>query len=91
MTKKKGKLSAQKKTERNLRKKEFMTIFIDGKMKRVPRPPHVDGVDADEFIHRNADPLWLHQNELWEQINHDGVPLGNESLPAASAADREVP
>jgi hypothetical protein len=21
---------------------------------------------VDEFIARNADPIWLHQNELWE-------------------------
>ena len=91
MTKKKGKLSAQKKTERNLRRQEFMTIFIHGKMKRVPRPPQVEGMDAEEFIHRNADPLWLHQSEMWEKINHDGEPLGKESLPAASASDREVP
>lgn len=43
-----------------------MTIFINGKQKRIPRPPEIDGLPVDEFIARNADPIWLHQNEMWE-------------------------
>ena len=43
-----------------------MTIFLNGKMKRVERPPTVDGMDVDEYILRNIDPIWLHQNEMWE-------------------------
>lgn len=46
-----------------------MTIFINGKQKRVKRPLTIDGMDVDEFIKRNADPLWLHQNEMWEHID----------------------
>jgi hypothetical protein len=23
---------------------------------------------VDEFIRKNADPIWLHQNELWEYM-----------------------
>ncbi len=46
-----------------------MIVFIHGKQKRVPRPPTIDGLPADEFIRRNADPLWLHQNEMWEYID----------------------
>lgn len=42
-----------------------MIIFINGKQNRVPRPPTVDGIPVDEFIERNADPIWLHQNEMW--------------------------
>ncbi len=45
-----------------------MTIFINGKQKRVKRPPAIDGMDVDEFTCRNADPIWLHQNEMWEYI-----------------------
>ena len=45
-----------------------MTIFINGKQKRVKRPPTIDGMDVDEFIRRNADPIWLHQNEMWEYM-----------------------
>ena len=48
-----------------------MTIFIHGKMKRIRRPPQIDGMDVDEFIRQNADPIWLHQNEMWEYIEED--------------------
>lgn len=44
-----------------------MTILIGGKQKRVKRPPTLEGMDVDEFIRRN-DPLWLHQNEMWEEL-----------------------
>ena len=43
-----------------------MTIFIKGKQVRVPRPPLIEGLSVEEFIARNADPIWLHENELWE-------------------------
>ena len=62
----KRKRTAAEKRARRDRKKRFMTIFINGKQKRVPRPPTIDGLSVDEFIARNADPMWLHQNELWE-------------------------
>jgi hypothetical protein len=61
----KRKRTAAEKRERRERKKKFMTIFINGKQKRVPRPPSIDGLSVEEFIRRNADPIWLHQNELW--------------------------
>jgi len=48
-----------------------MTIFVNGKQKRIKRPEKIDGMDADEFIRNNADPLWLHQNEMWEYIDMD--------------------
>lgn len=48
-----------------------MTIFLRGKQKRVKRPPTFDGMDIDEFIRRNADALWYHQNEMWEYIQVD--------------------
>ena len=37
--------------------------------RRVRRPPTIDGMDVDEFIMQNADPIWLHQNELWEYMD----------------------
>ena len=49
-----------------------MTIFINGKQKRVPRPQLIAGLPVDAFIARNADPIWLHQNELWEMMPVDG-------------------
>lgn len=68
MAKCKRKLTAAEKAEKKRRQKEYMTIFINGKQKRVKRPPTIDGVDVDEFIRRNADPIWLHQNEMWEYM-----------------------
>jgi hypothetical protein len=47
-----------------------MTLFINGKQKRVKRPPTIDGKDVDEFVYRNADPFWLHRNERWEESDH---------------------
>ena len=33
----------------------------------MPRPPQIEGLDVDEFNSRNANPLWLHQNETLGQ------------------------
>ena len=71
MAKRKRKLTAAEKAEKKRRQKEYMTIFINGKQKRVKRPPTIDGVDVDEFIRRNADPIWLHQHEMWEHMDND--------------------
>ena len=71
MAKRKRKLTAAEKLDKKRRKKQYMTIFINGKQKRVKRPPTIDGMDPDEFIRRNADPTWLHQNEMWEYMNGD--------------------
>ena len=71
MAKGKRKLTPAEKAEKERRRKEYMTIFIHGKQKRVKRPPTIDGMDVDEFIRRNADPIWLHQNEMWEYIRTD--------------------
>jgi uncharacterized protein YnzC (UPF0291/DUF896 family) len=66
MGKQKRQLTAAEKAEKRRRRKEYITIFINGKQKRVKRPPTIDGIDVDEFIQRNADPIWLHQHEMWE-------------------------
>jgi len=68
MAKSKRKLAAAEKAEKRRRQKEYITIFINGKQRRVKRPPTIDGLDIDEFIRRNADPIWLHQNEMWEYM-----------------------
>jgi len=53
-----------------------MTIFINGKQKWVKRPATVNGIETDEFIRNNADPIWLHQNEMWEYTDqHDDEDL----------------
>jgi hypothetical protein len=69
MARQKKKLSPAQKAAKKKRQKEYMTIFVHGKQKRVKRPVTIDGMDIDEFIRRNADPIWLHQNELWEYMD----------------------
>jgi len=65
------KLTSAERAEKRRRRAEYMTIFVNGKQKRVKRPPTVDGMDVDEFIRRNADPIWLHQNGLWEYMSDE--------------------
>jgi len=62
------KLTAAQKAEKRQRRKEYMTIFINGKQKRVKRPPTIEGLPVDEFIRRNADPIWLFQNGMYEEL-----------------------
>lgn len=72
MAKKKKKLTAAqkcaKKAEKAERQKKYMWVFMNGKQVRVERPPTIDGMDVDEYIRQNADPIWLHQNEMWEYM-----------------------
>jgi hypothetical protein len=72
MAKVKKKLTAAQKTARRRAKKErqdkYMWVFMSGKQVRVKRPPTIDGVGIDDFIQQNADPAWLHQNEMWDLI-----------------------
>jgi len=69
MAKPKKKLTPAQRAERKRRKRETMIIFINGKQKRVPRPPTIDGMGVEEFIRQNADPIWLHQNERWDILH----------------------
>ena len=71
MPKRKRKLTKAERRARSERKENFMTIFVNGKQKRVRRPEQIEGLPLDEFIARNADPIWLHQNEMWELITPD--------------------
>ena len=59
---------------RRRRRRETMVIFIGGQQKRVPRPPTIEGLPVDEYIRRNADPIWLHQNEMWEYLAPETAP-----------------
>ena len=72
MAKVKKKLTAAQKRARKEakaeRKKKYMWVFMHGKQVRVKRPPTIEGMGVDEFIKNNADPIWLHQNEMWECI-----------------------
>ena len=72
MAKPKRKLTRAEKAEKKRRRREYMIIFVKGKQKRVKRPPTIDGMDVDEYIRRNADPIWLQQNEMWEYMDQEG-------------------
>lgn len=71
MAKRRRKLTASEKAEKARRRKEYRTIFVNGKQKSIMRAPTIDGMDADEFIRRNADDIWLQQNEMWEYMMDD--------------------
>ena len=69
MAKPKKKLTAAQRAAKKQRKKDYMTVFMNGKQVRVRRPPTIDGMDAEEFILQNADPIWLHQNGCHEILH----------------------
>ena len=85
MTRNKNKLTPEQKASKKKRREEYMTVFMNGKQKRVKRPPTIDGVPVEEFILRNADPIWLHRNEMWEYIDQ------NENKDDTFLDDGEVP
>jgi hypothetical protein len=62
----KRKRTAAEKRAKRERKRKYLTIFVNGKQKRIARPQLIEGSPDDEFIATNADPIWLHQNEMWE-------------------------
>lgn len=69
MAKKKKRPTPAQKEAKKKRKLEYETIFINGKQKRVKKAAAIDGMDGEEFIRRNADPIWLHQNDMWECLD----------------------
>lgn len=77
MAKRKRKLTAAEKAEKKRRRELYETIFINGKQKRVRRAT-VEDIETDEFIRRNADPIFLHQNGMWEYMFEDEDEPGSE-------------
>ena len=68
MPKSKRKLTAVQRKAKKWRLAGMMTVFINGKQKCVKRPPTINGISVEEFIRHNADPVWLHQNGMWESL-----------------------
>jgi hypothetical protein len=68
MARRKRKLTAAERADKKRRRAEYMTIFVHGKQKRLKRPPTIDGMSVEDFIRANADPVWLHENEMWDQM-----------------------
>ena len=75
MAKIKKKLTAAQKRARKIAKaekqKKYTWVFMNGKQVKVKRPPTIEGISIDEYIRQNADPIWLHQNEMWEFMQTD--------------------
>jgi hypothetical protein len=83
----KRKLTAAEEAARELRRQQFQTVFVGGKMKRVRRPPMIDGLSLEEFLAGNADPLWLHQNGLWDLLPPE--PVDEPEALSHGPGDRE--
>lgn len=79
MTRRKRKLTRAEKDAKKARRELYEWIFVGGKQKRIRREPTIEGLSVEEFIARNADPIWLHQKGLWEYIDCDNDDEG-ESL-----------
>ncbi|WP_198942532.1 hypothetical protein [Methyloprofundus sedimenti] len=90
MAKIKKKLTTTQKRARKAakaeRQKKYEWVFMNGKQVKIKRYPTIDGIDVDEFIENNADPIWLHQNGMWEHIDIDEKQLSckedNEEIPS---------
>ena len=51
---------------------------MNRKQVRIKSTPTIDGIDVDEYVERNADLIWLHQNGMWEFIKIDENQINTE-------------
>ncbi len=49
-------------------KEKYKYVFINGKQVRIKKSSTIDGISIEEYIELNADPIWLHENKMWEHI-----------------------
>lgn len=63
---------------------DFMTVFMNGKQVRVRRPPTIDGIDQEEFIRQNADPIWLHKHGYYELLHERAMEENEAQSPRQS-------
>ena len=83
-----------KKKAKGERQKKYMLVFMNGKQVQVKRPVTIDGIDVEEFTIRNADPIWLHQNEMWEYIDQEQYNeelVENTDKQASNEDDEGIP
>ncbi|MFA6011400.1 MAG: hypothetical protein WC799_15545 [Desulfobacteraceae bacterium] len=87
------KLTPAQKKKRNTakaeRQRKYEWIFINGKQVRIKRPPTVDGILVDQFIEENTDPIWLHQNELWELMPAEETLFDPEQSAASDITEHD--
>lgn len=93
MAKVKKKLTTAQKRAKKERRQQYETVFMNGKQVRIKRPPMVEGMTVDEFIMANADPLWLHQNEMWELIpvEESSEKMTDSARSFAESFDDDIP
>jgi len=65
----KKKLTKAQKKAKDEERKKYEWVFRDGKQVRIKRAPTIDGMSVDEYIENNADPIWLHENGMWEYMD----------------------
>lgn len=81
MAKPKKKLTPAQRAEKKRRKLEFMTVFMNGKQVCVRRSPTIDGMDVENFIRENADPIWLHQHGHYEILHEQAMKEQETTTP----------
>ena len=91
MGKRKRKLNVAEKVEKKRRQSEYMTIFMNGKQKRVKRMPTVEGIPVDAFIRSNADPIWLHQHGMYEELYQLELEQEESQLEPTSDSEKDGP
>jgi hypothetical protein len=50
----------------------------------------IEGLPADEFVRRNADPIWLHQHGYWEYLASMPTPDAPEVCDPPAAAEEKL-
>ncbi|NOQ34931.1 MAG: hypothetical protein GQ569_03450 [Methylococcaceae bacterium] len=77
MAKVKKKLTTAQKRAKKEFKANYKMVFMNGKQVKVKKTPTIDGLTVEEFLRRNANPIGLHQNEMWEYIDieDDEIPF----------------
>ena len=58
-----------KKKKKRVKNSKYEWVFINGKQVKQRKPEMIDGMLVEEYIMKNADSLWLQQNEMWEYLN----------------------
>lgn len=69
MKKPRRKLTAAEKSAKKKWREEHEMIVVHGKQTWIRCPSTIEGVPVSEFIRNNADPVWLHQNGMWEELD----------------------
>jgi len=89
MKKNKRKLSKEEKRIKRENKFKYMTIFINGKQKRIKKPETIEGIDVDDFIGLDEDHVWLLQNEMYEELD-ELQKQDNKSFAEAENKDKII-